>query len=457
MNRREFLSAAGKTAAFAAAMPTIIPASALGADGTTPPSEKITVAGIGIGGIGHPQLKSIRDAGFEVVALCDVDQNHAKKTYDVFPQARKYVDYRELLVAEGNKIDAVYCGTPDHTHAVITLAALRAKKHVCCVKPLTRTLEELKVVVDTAKAAGTATQVTASPWTGETGRRVEELITAGVIGDVREVHLWSDRPMWPQGMRAYPQNATPVPATLNWDLWLGPAEKIPFVSEWPAGNDMPDLVYGSWGGRAVYHPFSFRGWTAFGTGSLGDMGCHYVNIPYKVLKLGYPTRVAATSTRVSPVAYPLSCIVTYDFPARGPMPPCRLVWYDGGLRPPIMPKELDGQKIPAGGALYIGDKGVMMDDRVLTPGLADAAAKVPKTLPRRGNIFKEWLDACKGGEKAGTNFDWAQYITSFVLLGNLAILTGKPVEFDPATQHVTNNPAADALIRQPYHNGYTLV
>ncbi|MBP5319679.1 MAG: Gfo/Idh/MocA family oxidoreductase [Kiritimatiellae bacterium] len=452
MNRRTFL----KSGMAAVAAPMIVPRHVLGGDGYTPPSEKITLGGIGIGGIGHPQLKACAEAGFEIVALCDVDDNHAKKTYDVFPQARQYRDFRELLSVEKDRVDAIYCGTPDHTHALITLAALREKKHVCCVKPLTRTLEECKLVVEAAKKVGTATQVTASPWTGETGCRVMELLEAGVIGEIREIHLWSDRPKWPQGMTAYPTNTDPIPATFDWELWQGPAERRPFTSQWAKESNVPDLVSASWGGRAVYHPFNFRGWTAYGTGSLGDMGCHYVNIPYRALKLRYPTRVMATSTRAYSMAYPLASVVTYDFPAREGLPACQLFWYDGGLRPPVLPKELDGQKLPEGGALYIGSKGVMLNDRVVTPACAEKAEAVPKTLVRRGHTFREWLTACKGGEKAGCDFEWASYITDFVLLGNLAIQTGKPVAFDPAAMRVTNNPAADALIRQPYHNGWKL-
>lgn len=451
LNRRSFIkTATATTFAF-----NLVPRHVLGGEGHTPPSEKITLAGIGIGGVGHSQLKSCSETGFQIVSLCDVDDLHAKKTYDAFPQARRYRDFRELLSAEGNKVDAVYCGTPDHTHAIITLAALRAKKHVCCVKPLTRTVEESRAVIAAAKVAGTATQVTARANTDEEGCRTCELIAAGAIGAVREVHVWSDRPVWPQGMPGRPAGEDPVPGTLDWKLWIGPAPMRPFKSVWPEGNPVPDLSLKNWGGRAVYHPFNFRGWWDFGCGALGDMGCHYLNTPYRALKLGYPTRISATTTKRFDETFPLASIVTYDFPAREDMPEVRVVWYDGGLRPP-KPRELGNAELPDEGVLYIGDKGKMVFEKIIDPTLAEKFASVPKTLPRREGTWGEWLTACKGGERAGCHFDWAGPLTEFVLLGNIALRTGKPIEYDAAAVRIANVPEADALLRQPYHNGWTL-
>jgi len=451
VSRRAFL----KTSAAATFAFNLVPRHVLGGEGHTPPSEKITLAGIGIGGIGHSQLKACDKAGFQIVALCDVDDLHAKKTYDVFPQARRYRDFRELLSAEGSRIDAVYCGTPDHTHTIITLAALRAKKHVCCVKPLTRTVEETRAVLAAAKIAGTATQVTARPNTGEEGCRTCELIAAGAIGAVREVHVWSNRPVWPQGMPGRPAGEDPVPASLDWKLWIGPAPMRPFKSVWPEGSPIPDLPPQNWGKRAVYHPFNFRGWWDFGCGALGDMGCHYLNTPYRALKLGHPTRVSASTTRRFDESFPLASIVTYDYPARGDMPEVRVVWYDGGLRPP-KPRELGNAELPAEGVLYIGDKGKMVFEKIIDPALAAKFASVPQTLPRRDGTWGEWLTACKGGEKAGCHFDWAGPLTEFVLLGNIALRTGKQIEYDAEAMRIPNAPEADALLRQPYHNGWTL-
>ena len=450
VSRRAFL----KTSAAAAFAFNLVPRHVLGGEGQTPPSERITLAGIGVGGVGHSQIKACDKAGFQIVALCDVDDLHAKKTYDLFPQARRYRDFRELLAAEGDKADAVYCGTPDHTHAVVTLAALRAKKHVCCVKPLTRTVEECRAVTAAAQAAGTATQVTTRPNTNEEGCRSTELIAAGAIGAVREVHVWSYRPVWPQGMPGRPEGEDPVPATLDWKLWIGPAPMRPFKAKWPDGNPLPDLPPKNWGGRAVYHPFNFRGWWDFGCGALGDMGCHYLNAPYRALKLGYPTRVSASTSKRFDESFPLASIVTYDFPAREGLPEVRVVWYDGGLQPP-KPRELAG-KLPDEGVLYIGDTGKMVFENIIDPALAATCAAIPKTLPRREGTWGEWLTACKGGARAGCDFAWSGPLTEFVLLGNIALRTGKEIAYDAAAARITNAPEADALLRQPYHNGWSL-
>ena len=267
-----------------------------GAGGQPPPSGKPSLAGVGVGGVGFGQLQGCAEAGFHIVALCDVDDRYAKKAFDQWPQARRYRDYREMLQAEGDKIDAVYCGTPDHTHALVTLAALRRKKHVCCVKPLTRTIHEGRVVLEASRKAGVATQVTAAPNTSDEACRTCELIWAGAIGAVREVHIWTDRPVWPQGMLR-PQGADPVPLELDWKLWLGPCRERPFKGDWPAGDTALQQVRAAWQ-KAVYHPFNFRGWWDFGTGALGDMGCHYLNTPFRAPRLVHPTSVQATATKV---------------------------------------------------------------------------------------------------------------------------------------------------------------
>ena len=450
LERRSFIKAAtAATFAF-----NIVPRHVLGGEGHTPPSEKITLAGIGIGGVGHSQLRACDKAGFQIVALCDVDDEYAKKTFDLFPQARRYRDFRALLSSEGDKVDAVYCGTPDHTHAIITLAALRAKKHVCTVKPLTRTVEECRAVLAAAKAAGTATQVTAQPNTDEASCRTCELITAGAIGTVRELHVWTNRPVWPQGMPGRPEGEDPVPASLDWKLWIGPAPMRPFVKEWPRNSPVPDMATQNWGCRAIYHPFNFRGWWDFGCGALGDMGCHHMNTPYRALKLGSPTRVSASTSRRFDESFPLASIVTYDFPAREGGPEVRVVWYDGGLRPP-KPREMAGE-LPEEGVLYIGDEGKMVSQNIVDPARAAKFASVPRTLPRREGTWGEWLAACKGGEKAGCHFEWAGPLTEFVLLGNIALRTGKELAYDAGAPRITNSAEADALLRQPYHNGWTL-
>ena len=450
-NRRSFL----KTSAASALAFTVVPRHVLGGVGYTAPSERLALAGIGIGGVGHDQIKSCAASGFEVVALCDVDDVHAKKTYDAFPQARHYRDFRDLFSTEKDKIDAVYCGTPDHTHALVTLAALRAKKHACTVKPLTRTVEEARAVMAAAQTSGVATQVTAQPNTSDWACRIVERVQSGILGDVTEVHVWSYRPCWPQGMPKRPDGEDPIPDTLDWNLWIGPAPMRPFKDNWPNGSPIPDLPPHNWGGSKVYHPFNHRGWWDFGTGALGDMGCHYLNTPYRALKLGYPTAISASSSRQYEESFPLASIVTYDYPAREGFAPVRIVWYDGGLKPP-RPAEMGDEDLPDESVLYIGTKGKMLGDRILNPELEAKAQTIPATLQRRGNTWEEWHVACKGGEPAGCHFGLGGVLAEFVLLGDIALRTGKRIAYDPLAVRITNDAEADALLRQPYHNGWKL-
>lgn len=449
-SRRQFLGTGVGVAAF-----SVVPRHVLGGTEHVSPSEKPVLAAVGVGGVGFGQVQGCERAGFQVGVLCDIDDVYAKKAYDKWPRARRYRDFRELLDTEDDKIDAVYCGTPDHTHAIISLPALRKKKHLCCVKPLTRTVRECRKVVEVTQQAGVATQVTASPNTGEAGCRTCELIWAGVIGPVRECHVWTDRPWWPQAMQR-PAGRDPVPETFDWQAWIGPSPMRPYVAHWPEGHAALAGVKSLRGPdhRAVYHPWNFRGWWDFGTGSLGDMGCHYFNTPQRALKLTYPTHVIATSTKLYPESAPLASIVTYEYPAREEMPALRVIWYDGGLKPPC-PSELPNG-LPAGGALYVGDDGVMLGSTVLTSSRKKMAAAVPKTLQRRGNTWSEWMEACRGGQRTGCDFPWSGPLTEFVLLGNLAIRTDKPIEYDAEAMRVTNNEQADQLIREPYHNGWSL-
>ncbi|HIQ22355.1 MAG TPA: Gfo/Idh/MocA family oxidoreductase [Planctomycetes bacterium] len=451
LSRRSVLGGAAALASV-----TIVPRRVLGGAGNEPPSEKIQLAGVGVGGVGHGQLQACERAGFRIAALCDVDDAYAKRSYDRWPEARRYRDFREMLEAEDDKIDAVYCGTPDHTHAIITLAALRKKKHVCCVKPLTRTIAECRTVVRAAERAGVATQVTASPNTTEKGCRTCELIWAGAIGPVREVHIWSNRPLWPQGMLP-PEDHDPVPSTLDWDLWIGPAPMRPFKAHWPEGHYALEMLQSVRRAprTAVYHPWNFRGWWDFGTGALGDMGCHHLNTPFRALKLTYPTQVTASATKVFDQTAPLGSMVSYEFPAREEMPPVRVVWYDGGLKPPY-PPELEGRPLPASGEMYVGEEGKMLGAAILPAERAKKFAGVPKTLPRRAGTWGEWMEACKGGGPAGCDFPWAGLLTDFVLIGNIAIRTGKPLAWDGPNMRVTNCEEANRYITEPYHNGWSL-
>ena len=345
------------------------------------------------------------------------------------------------------------------------MAALKAGKHRCCVKPLTRSVEEVRIVVDAARRAGTATQVTACTSNDEASVRLYEILDAGLIGEVKEVAAWSRRPVWPQGMVAYADWEDPIPEGFDWNMWLGPAKRIPFASKWGKHAPYEKMSKEAWCGDAVYHPFNFRGWFEFGAGALGDMGCHRANTIYRALGLKWPERVEASCSRVSDVAFPLTSIVTYDYATCKYGHPVRLTWYDGGLLPPT-PKEMCAIKLPMEGVIYYGTKGTILFDSVkavaqkftiFDPAIKAAAEKLPRTLPRRlGWIYGEWLQACKGGEPASCNFDFAQYITEFVQLGNLAIQSGNVVHFDPIKMAVPGNAKANELLRILYQNGWKL-
>ncbi|HUU19123.1 MAG TPA: Gfo/Idh/MocA family oxidoreductase [Sedimentisphaerales bacterium] len=451
-SRRQFITGTAAAMTF-----SIVPRGVLGGPGRTSPSEKINLVGIGVGGVGHGQLQSCDKQNAQIVALCDVDDEYAAKSYNKWPQARRYRDYRKMLESEKD-IDAVYVGTPDHTHALITIAALRKGKHVCCVKPLTRTIYECRKVVVEARKANVATQVTAAANSTEAGCKTCEMIWDGAIGDVREVHIWSNRPLWPQGMRR-PKGADPVPETFDWDLWLGPARKRPFKNKWPQGHLTLEQISvkneNGWP-KAVYHPWNFRGWWDFGTGVLGDMGCHHFNIPKRALKLGHPVSISATSTKVMSESAPLASIVTWEFPAREGMPPLKAVWYDGGLKPP-RPSELEaGRELPQEAVLYIGDKGKMLNTRIIPESKMKAYTQPPKTLKRRGGTWPEWFEAMRGGQSAACRFDWAGPLTEIILLGNIAIRTGKQINWDGDNMQITNDRDANKYIKEPYHNGWSL-
>ena len=455
ITRREVLGGAAALAAI-----TIVPGRVLGGPGKTAPSDKPNLGGVGIGGVGYWQIQQCAAAGFHVAALCDIDDVMAAKTWKKFPQARRYRDFREMLAKEGDKIDAVYCATPDHTHAIVSMAALKARKHVLTAKPLTRTIAEGRMLAEATTNAGVMTQMTASPASTESGCRACEMIWDGTVGDVTEVHIWSNRPLWPHGM-ARPKGSDPVPKTFDWDMWLGPAPKRPFVKRWPAGSLEMAQVKAGGHYPAVYHPWNFRGWIDFGTGALGDMGCHHWNIPRRALKLGHPTSVSASSTKMMGESWPLASIITYEFPAREKMPPVKVVWYDGGLTPP-RPRELEtGRKMPTSGIIYVGTRGVMMGAkgglRLLPDSKMKSYTPPPKTLKRRGGIYGEWYQAVRGGAKPSEHWpDCAVPLTEMVLLGCLAVRTGEHLQWDGPNMKFTNSPAANKLLKPDYHNGWKL-
>jgi predicted dehydrogenase len=448
-SRRAFLATAGGTALTF----TIVPRHVLGGSGQTPPSERINVAGIGAGGMGGGDISTVSKLGANIVALCDVDDVRGAGSFAAHPKARRYKDFRILLEKEANNIDAVTVGTPDHIHAVASMAAIRAGKHVYCQKPLTHTLHECR---ELTKAAATSKVVTSMGNQGhatEGARLTNEWIRAGVIGEVREVHVWSDRAgrLWKQGIGRPPETPA-TPATLDWNLWLGPIPERPY--------------------HPAYCPVSWRGWRDFGTGAMGDMGCHIIDHPVWALELGPPSSVEARTTldgsfleknQPNFETYPIAALIYYEFPARGKLPPVRMTWYDGGLMPPS-PAELPaGRQLPDNGVLYIGSKGKMYHSshggmpQLLPEALHEQAKLVPKTMERSPGHYEEWVQACRGGKRPMASFDYSGPMTEIALLGVLSLRApGKRLEWDSQNLMVPNAPELNQYIHTEYRKGWNL-
>jgi predicted dehydrogenase len=478
-NRRQFLADAAL-----AGVSYWVTSGAATADDRSP-NEKLNIACIGVGGKGSSDADHC-GALANIVALCDIDDQVLNQKAEAFPRARKYHDYRKMLEEMDKHIDAVTVSTPDHTHAPASLMAMRMGKHVYCQKPLTHTVYEARLMRETAAKHNVATQM-GNQGTAENGlRRAVEIIRAGVIGPVREVHVWTNRPIWPQGadailrvsaarsaaMAALHGVSSPtghqatVPAHVHWDLWLGTA---------------PDRPY-----DPLYHPFSWRGWWDFGTGALGDMACHTANMAFMALKLGYPTRVVAESGEINPETYPDWARIQFEFPERGEMPPVKLTWYEGhqGGRRVLPPARLTrGQTLSDSGSLLVGDKGILFSPNdygaayKLLPEQEFADYKGPaQTLPRNGGgdlgQKREWIAAIRGGPPALSNFEYAGLLTETILLGNLAMRAGKPVELERGTGRrrrravarqlewdgpnlrATNAPEAAQYIHPEYRKGF---
>lgn len=505
VSRREFL---GQSAAAAVGF-TIVPRHVLGGPGFVPPSDKVNIAFIGVGAQGlRVMLHFLKEPDVQGVAVCDVNKsgadypqwsdhefcNSVRKLIGVdtgwdwlspdqplqlshtlavtsgvagrepcqkivegyygsqqrsgkYTGCAAYVDFRELLEKQKD-VDAVVVCTTDNLHASISAAAMKKRKHVFCQKPLTHTIYEARRIAEIARETGVATQIAVANQASESTRQLCEWIWDGAIGPVREVHNWSSRPFWPQGVER-PKETQPVPDGLDWDMWLGPAPERPF--------------------NHAYLPFVWRGWADFGCGALGDMGSYSFDTIFRVLKLEAPTSVESSSSDRYNETYPLASMTHFNFPARGEMPPVKFTWYDGGLKPE-RPEELEANRPfknekegeDGEGLLFVGDRGKILctfnggNPQIIPQSKMDAYKQPPKTLPRSPGNEREWLDACKGGNvKPGGNFEFEGLVTETLLLGNVASRWGQKLSWDRANLAV-NSDAAQKFVSPERRKGWEL-
>jgi predicted dehydrogenase len=497
LSRRRFLSASSTLAAGI----SVVPAHVLGGEGQAAPNSRLNLAFVGVGSQGlRVMLGMLKEPDVQAIAVCDpvriavdypqwsesefrdsvrrllgtdsgwdflspnrpidltpslrvtsgvagrepcqmiVDASNAKRSSTERSRGcRAYIDFRDLL-AEQKDLDGVVIGTPDHLHAAIAVAAMKAGKHVFCQKPMAHSIHEARRMAAVAKQTGVVTQVAVGPQASEDTRRLIEWVAAGAIGPVRQVINWSSRPFWPQGLER-PKEGQPVPEGIDWNLWLGPAPERPF--------------------HRIYLPFVWRGWTDFGCGAFGDMGCYSFDTIFRVLGLNAPVAVEASSTRRFPETFPLASVVHLDFAPRGSKPPVRLTWYDGGLRPP-RPTALDGKTpLDDEGLLFFGDEGTILADFVggkphLIPEARQKSFREPpKTLPRSPGNEREWLDACKDRIlKTGANFEFSAVVTEALALANMAVQTGQRIEWDAEALHLEGPAAAQGMINPPARIGW---
>ena len=424
------------------------------------PNEKLDIASIGTNGKGASDIAN--SSGENIVALCDVDENNLNAAAKKYPKAKLYRDYR-IMLADKFSFDAVTVSTPDHHHAVATMQAIQMGKHVYCQKPLTHTIWEARQVMLAARKHKVATQMGNQGHSGEGNRELCEMIWSGVIGQVREVHCWTDRSKgwWAQGQRR-PAGSDPVPANLDWNLWLGAAPERPYLATWPDAPATGDKKKKR--GLNIYHNFAWRGWWDFGCGALGDMGCHIMDGANWALKFGSPETVELVhSSEIVPEMAPQSSIVRYQFPQRGDLVPCTMTWYDSGQKPQ-RPAELEAKELGSNGSLFIGDKGKIIcetygEKPTLLPESLMKDFKKPAQIIARvpeNNPHLDWIRACKGGPAACSNFDVSAPFTETVLLGNLAIRLGKKIEWDAKHMRVKNMPEADILIKKHYRQGWSV-
>ena len=498
-SRRDFLV----STAIAATGLMIVPRHVLGGTGYTPPSDRLNIAGIGVGGMGMHNIRAL--AGENIVALCDVDWHYTEKSFrrmldaqgkaqarldkaqtvqerlelqdqikqthllsSKFDSIKRYTDYRRMLEQQKD-IDAVVIATPDHLHAVIASAAMNHGKHVYVQKPLTWSIHEARELAGKARDnPKIVTQMGNQGHSTNDARLINEYIAAGAIGQVSEVHVWTNRPLayWPQGIprpqaRPRPDDANwnegaemdrlanamvgnyPKPEGLAWDLFLGPGPVVDY--------------------HPVYHPFNWRGWVDWGVGAIGDMGAHLIDSPFWSLDLGFPTAVETVSTPFNHASYPMATMTYYEFPARGSRPPVKLTWYDGSLLPPGLEALGAGQMSKDGGVLYVGDKGKLIHEtyganpRLLPQSLHDSVGTPPQKFARiKTSHEMNWVEACKGQAEASSPFAYAARLTEVMLLGVVSLRADGRIEYDAENMRITNKPAANAFLRREYREGWAV-
>lgn len=447
--RRNFLKSTAGAAAF-----MIVPRHVLGGPAYVAPSDKINIAAVGAGGKGRSDIRSV--AHENIYAVCDIDDNRLAATLDqdwaasFRDKTKKYRDYREMLESEP-EIDAVIVSTPDHMHTPIASHAMNLGKHLYVQKPLTHTVAEARYLARRARETNVVTQMGNQGHAEEGARLINELVADGALGTVREVHCWTNRPVWPQGI-ARPEGQDAIPDYMDWDLWLGAAPERPFLER-------------------RYHAFNWRGWLDFGTGVVGDMGAHIIDHPYWALDLDLPTHISASSSRFGREmeTYPLASKIHFDFAAKDGRPPVKMTWYDGGLMPERPELIENGRQMGDndGGVLIVGDKNTLMHgvygrNPRLIPETRHAEYPTPKqTLDRSPGIYQEWIDAIKDRSKQTTsNFDYAAKLTETMLLGNVATARAsenKVLEYDGQNMRFTNDDGANAYLDKKYREGFGLV
>jgi predicted dehydrogenase len=466
ISRRQLISA-GVAATF-----TILPRHVLGGAGRIPASDKLNIAAVGVGGMGKNNLDAVSSEN--IVALCDVDDSFAAETYSLYPTARRYKDFRKMFEKQKD-IEAVIVATPDHTHAAVAMMAMKMGKHVYVQKPLTHTVHEARLLTETAREMKVATQMGNQGRSGEGVRLVCEWIWDGAIGRVREVYAWTERPTWMQGVGRLP-GEDPLPPGLDWDLWLGPAPYRPYLGfRYPFGRPLVKQY------RGVYHPHDWRGYWDFGNGAIGDMFCHIVDAAFWSLRLKYPTSIEAYPANYMDGmlgkpdimdTYPSASIIYYEFPARGDMPPVKLTWHDGGLKPRRPPELEPEREVGAGMSLiFVGESGTLVcgetgeSPRLIPESKMKAYRRPPKTLPRIGEGKRsgqrgheqDWVTACKEGKAACSNFNESGLLTEAALLGNIGIrFPGVKLQWDGANMRFTNCPEANQYLQNEYRKGWSL-